>query len=194
MTKTGTKDINAGVPGADNAVKKTARTSSPGRRKKKEPEEKVSAEASKQVNEMLAYSRRMLSLLAKEKEISQGIFYIADHSDNRQILKILSAYAYDSTDTGDRTFEFGEGFPGQVAKDRNLINISEVPEGYISIISGLGKANPASLIIFPVIHDDKVLAVIELASFQRFTEEDEDFLTRFSKTVAERMAGFLINK
>jgi len=193
MSKSGAKEIITGRDTSGKDASKVSKTPAPRQRRRKQPDVEIAKKAYPTVNELLVYSRRMLSLLAKEKEISQGIFYIADYTDNKQVLKVLSAYAYDSTDTGDRIFDFGEGFPGQVAKDRTLINISEVPDGYISIVSGLGRANPASLIIFPVIHDDKVLAVIELSSFQKFSEEDESFFTKFSRSVGERLAGLIQN-
>jgi len=136
---------------------------------------------------LIQFSRTLLSNLAKEKEISQGVFYFADIVAKKPVLRLLSAYAWDGTESENRVFEFGEGFPGQVAKDGDLINISEVPDGYISIVSGLGKANPASLIIFPVIHDKKVLAVVELASFHRFTEEDENYFKELSVSIAEQI-------
>lgn len=146
-----------------------------------------------QGTELIIYSRKVLSLLAKEKEICQGIFYFVDRSAKTPVLRILSAYAYDTTETEKRVFDIGEGFPGQVAKDGALINIFDVPDGYITIVSGLGSSDPSSLILFPVIHDEKVLAVIELASFHRFTEDDEAFFTRFAGSVAEKMAGMIHN-
>ncbi len=192
MPDKGTKDINTQSAGSEQASGKTLKT--PGARQKKktlteEPARKPAATG----HDLVVYSRKLLSLLAKEKEISQGIFYLVDNINNKDVLRVLSAYAYESTETGDRTFEVGEGFPGQVAKDGTLINIFDVPDGYISIVSGLGKADPASLIIFPVIHNEKVIAVIELASFHRFTEEDEIFFTKFSTTVAEKIAGYCKN-
>jgi putative methionine-R-sulfoxide reductase with GAF domain len=193
MSESGTRNIKSGSKGAKevpgNLLKEPARR---GRKPKalaiEEEQRTITAS-----HELAVYSRRMLSLLAKEKEICQGIFYITEEVDNKKILKIVSAYAFDSTNTGDRVFEFGEGFPGQVAKDGVLINISEVPDGYISIVSGLGSSNPASMIIFPVIYEDKVLAVIELASFHKFTEEDEIFLTKFSRNVAEKINSWIHN-
>jgi putative methionine-R-sulfoxide reductase with GAF domain len=144
-------------------------------------------------NDPLHFSRKLLSLLAKEKEISQGVFFIADKKDGKSVLRFLSGYAFENPDTENLEIEFGEGFPGQVAKDGKLINISEVPDGYISIVSGLGKASPASIIIFPVINDKDVIAVIELASFHRFTEEDEGFFNEISKSIATRLAKLSIN-
>jgi putative methionine-R-sulfoxide reductase with GAF domain len=142
----------------------------------------------------LHFSRKLLSLLAKEKEISQGVFFITDKKEGKSVLRFLSGYAFENPDTENLEIEFGEGFPGQVAKDGKLINISEVPDGYISIVSGLGKASPASIIIFPVINENEVLAVIELASFHKFTAEDENFFLEISASVADRLINLSMNK
>lgn len=133
----------------------------------------------------IEFSKNLLSFLAKEKELSQGIFFMAVKKDDREILKFLSGYAFDKEETNDIEIEFGEGFTGQVASDGRLMNISDVPDGYLSIVSGLGKAKPASVIIVPLIYLRNVIAVIELASFHRFTEQDESYF----KEVASYAAG-----
>lgn len=126
------------------------------------------------------FSQKFLSWLAREKEISQGIFYIADRIDGRNILKFLSGFACTIPAENECTFEFGEGFPGQVAKDGKILNITDIPDGYMVIESGLGKSLPVSLIIFPVKHNNKVLAVVELASFHNFSDADEQYLKEIS--------------
>ncbi len=138
-------------------------------------------------NDPVQFAQKLLSLLAKEKEISQGIFFIAVNKKGKHVLKFLSGYAYENPDMENQEIEFGDGFTGQVAKDARLMNISEVPEGYISIVSGLGKATPASILIFPVVNGNEVLAVIELASFHRFTDEDENFFIEISSSIADQL-------
>ena len=68
------------------------------------------------------------------------------------------------------SFEMGEGLVGQVAQTGEVINLNEVPDGYIQVISGLGKASPSSLIIYPVKKNEEVIAVFELASFLPFDD------------------------
>jgi putative methionine-R-sulfoxide reductase with GAF domain len=78
-------------------------------------------------------------------------------------------------------YEFGEGLAGQVAKEGRKINIDNVPEGYITIISGLGAASPNHLLIYPVMQDDQVAAVVEKASFKPISEEDERLVAEVLK-------------
>jgi hypothetical protein len=137
------------------------------------------------------YSQKLLSALAREKEISQGVFFIAETRENKPVLKFLSGFAYSDPGNNDEVFEWGEGFPGQVAKDGKLINISDIPEGYMSIESGLGNASPVSLILFPVKHNDNTLAVIELASFRKFTDDDEKFFGMIAPAIAEQLIKYM---
>jgi|WetSurMetagenome_2_1015567.scaffolds.fasta_scaffold00129_3 GAF domain-containing protein len=132
----------------------------------------------------LEFSARLLSFLAKEKELSQGIFFSVIKKEDKDMLKYLAGYAFDKEDTTDIEIEFGEGFTGQVAADGKLMNISDVPDGYLSIVSGLGKAKPASVIIVPLIYNRNVVAVIELASFHRFTSDDEVYFKEVASYAA----------
>jgi len=136
---------------------------------------------------LIQFSQKLLSDIAREKEISQGVFFIAEKNDGKSVLRYLSGYAHQLPESGNEIIEFGEGFPGQVAKDSKLVIINDIPEGYMSIESGLGKGSPVSLILFPVKHNDTVLAVIELASFHRFTQEDEKFFEQLTPSIAEQI-------
>jgi len=146
-----------------------------------------------QGNNLNQYSLDLLSHLAKVKEISQGAFFVSEVKDKKPVIKYLAGYATSDPENNSEIFELGEGFPGQVAKDGTLINISDIPQGYLSIESGLGKSAPVSLIIFPVKHNDKVLAVIELASFHKFTQEDEIFFRAISPSIAEQIQKCIDN-
>jgi GAF domain-containing protein len=136
---------------------------------------------------LIQFSQKVLSLLAREKEISQGIFFIAEKKKGKHILKYLAGYAHQHPKSDSEIIEFGEGFPGQVAKDGKPLIINDIPEGYMSIESGLGKGSPASLIIIPVKSDGTVLAVIEMASFHKFTEEDLAFFDQITPAIAEQI-------
>jgi GAF domain-containing protein len=136
---------------------------------------------------LVQYSLKLLSLLAKAKEISQGAFFISDTKDGKPVIKFLTGFATPDPDNTTDIFELGEGFPGQAAKDGNLINLSDIPQGYLSIESGLGKSSPVSLLILPVKSGNKVLAVIELASFHKFTADDELFFEGISPSIAEQI-------
>lgn len=137
------------------------------------------------------FAQKVLSQIAKEKEILQGIFLRMVTEENIQKLKFLSGYACVKLENEEHEFLLGEGLPGQVAKEGKLLNLKAVPEGYIKIRTGLGEASPNSLIIFPVKIENKVLGVIELASFHEFTTEDEVFFSSLSELIAGQMILFI---
>lgn len=133
------------------------------------------------------YSSRLFSILAKEKEISQGVFYVVEHQNSTPYLRYVTGFAVPQRDQVSDIVEFGEGLPGQVAESAEMINISDIPADYFMIESGLGKSAPASLLIFPVKYGNNVIAVIELSSFCRFTPDDESFFAEISLSIAEQI-------
>ncbi len=133
------------------------------------------------------FCNQSLSIIAKHFEISQGIFYITSTENSKNILSLIGGYAYYKPEDGETNFLFGEGLAGQVAKAQKLINIKNVPEGYIKIISGLGDATPSNLLIIPLIDKNKTLAVMELASFNVFENNEEELITKLSKLLVKNL-------
>src|SRR5262249_16219874 len=78
-------------------------------------------------------------------------------------------------------FELGEGLVGQCALERKSILVTEVPDGYIEVSSGLGHAPPRNIGVFPVVFEGQLKAVIELASFQAFSPIHLTFLNQLTK-------------
>jgi len=131
------------------------------------------------------FAKDFLWSLAKDFDASQGAFFITKtKEDGIHIIQFLAGYAYHLPESETIEFEFGEGLSGQVAKEGKLINIQTVPDGYIQILSGLGQSSPNAIIIFPIKNENKVVAVVELASFKNFTKEDEDFINELALQVS----------
>jgi putative methionine-R-sulfoxide reductase with GAF domain len=129
------------------------------------------------------FAQLFLWTIAKELEASQGAFFVSKKRGEIKILSFVVGYAYHIAETETIEFEYGEGLSGQVAKEGKMINISTVPDGYISILSGLGKASPNSIVIFPLKRNDEVIAVVELASFKKIEKDEEDFLLEISSKI-----------
>ncbi len=155
--------------------------------------EKVSAAKSFMVklgvhgNNVREFSQKVLSQIAKEKEILQGVFLINTVENDISKLKYLSGYACIGIDTDEHQFLPGEGLPGQVAKEGKILNLKNVPEGYIKIRTGLGEASPNSLIIIPINYENQLFGVLELASFHEFTLADEKFFYSLSELIGFQM-------
>src|SRR5581483_6321277 len=77
----------------------------------------------------------------------------------------------------------GESLVGQAALERQSIALADPPGDYVAIASGLGEATPRAVIVMPVLFEDQVMAVIELASFNPFTEVQRAFLDQLGETI-----------
>ncbi len=134
-------------------------------------------------------SKLILSELAPLVGAQQGVFYLMDSVNNQPLLKLLSSYAYQERKHLANRFRLGEGLVGQCALEKEKILLTEVPSNYIRISSGLGEATPLNIIVLPVLFEKQVTAVIELASFQRFSEIHLTFLDQLSESI-----GVVLNK
>ena len=130
-------------------------------------------------------TKRILSELAEVVTAHYGAFYILKQDDETQNtkLKLFAAYAYKEEKNIPKEFEIGEGLVGQCAFEKERILLKNVPQGYVKINSGLGKAKPANLIILPVLFESDVKAVIELASLDTFSETHLDFLSQLTESI-----------
>ncbi len=130
-------------------------------------------------------TRRILSELAQVVNAQKGMFYILEQDENIKVpkLKLFSAYAFGEEVNSSKEFELGQGLVGQCALEKERILLTNVPKNYIKISSGLGKAAPVNLIVLPVLFEKEIKAVIELASFDTFSETHLDFLSQLTESI-----------
>jgi hypothetical protein len=131
----------------------------------------------KQIKDEKKRYEKILSKLCMKIEASQGIFYTVKKEKNKRYIDMLTSFAFNVPDSETLTYEFGEGLAGQVAKEGKKINVDNIPEGYINILSGLGSASPNHLLIYPVKDGEKVVAIAEIASFKEITVSDEKLIS-----------------
>jgi signal transduction histidine kinase/HAMP domain-containing protein/CheY-like chemotaxis protein len=131
-------------------------------------------------------TERILSELVQVVTANAGAFYILQHDEdtlNRK-LRLFSAYAFSGSIENIQTeFEIGEGLIGQCAIQKEKIYLSQVPDDYLRIRSGLGAHKPLNVIILPVLFENNIKAVIELASFSNFNEIQTDFLGQLTESI-----------
>ncbi|HUQ21658.1 MAG TPA: HAMP domain-containing protein [Gaiellaceae bacterium] len=111
-------------------------------------------------------------------------FFVAEEAGEGETeLALIATYGYKERKAISNRFKVGEALVGQAALERKAIMITQAPEDYIKITSGLGEAAPTSLIVFPVLFEDNVMAVIELAAFAPFTAIQQTFLDQLSESI-----------
>jgi PAS domain S-box-containing protein len=125
----------------------------------------------------------ILSELAPVVGALSGVMYMKDDDAQVPLLRLIASYARSRESAPPPQVEFGDGLIGQCAGERRRIVVRDLPEGYSAITSGLGRAAPRTLVVLPVLFEDAVQGVIELASFEPFTEAQLAFLDQLCETV-----------
>lgn len=127
------------------------------------------------------YTERILQNLARQFELVLGIFYLKN--ENTSVFQPLSTFAW-SSDSPPSSFNMGEGLTGQVAKNKILMKVDNIPDDYIKILSGLGSGSPKNLLIVPLLLNKETIGIIELASFKEFDKVTEWTIKYLAKIIA----------
>jgi CheY-like chemotaxis protein/HAMP domain-containing protein len=130
-----------------------------------------------------AVSRLIMSELTPLVSAHHGAFFIASNENGVQELRLRASYAYQVRKSVANCFKLGEGLVGQSALEKKPILLTNVPGDYVQISSGLGQSTPLNILVIPILFENDVSAVIELASFQPFSEIHRLFLEQLSGTI-----------
>src|SRR5690606_24287712 len=110
-----------------------------------------------------------------------AVHYVLQGQGERTRLRLMASYGYRERKNLSREWAIGEGIVGQAAFEKERILISNVPDDYIQITSGLGEATPRNIVVLPILFEGVVKAVIELASFERFQSIHLTFLDQLAE-------------
>jgi HAMP domain-containing protein/CheY-like chemotaxis protein/signal transduction histidine kinase len=132
--------------------------------------------------DLATVGRLLLSELAPLINVQQGLIYKME-SEHAAELVLLSAFASDGEGGHLRRLKIGEGLVGQCAAERKRMLIADLPPHTVSIRSGLFEAVPRNVIVLPVLFEDRVKAVIELASLTVFTASHLAFLEQLTASI-----------
>ena len=127
-------------------------------------------------------SQRLLSKIVPLVEAQHGAFYGLE-KDRTPVLRMLASYAYQERRHLANEFRLGEGLVGQCAIEKQRILLTEAPGDYIRITSGLGSTPPLDIVVLPVLFESEVVAVLELASLQRFNPIQLEFLDQVTESI-----------
>src|SRR5438067_1837952 len=132
--------------------------------------------------DLTTVGRMMLSELSPLVNAQQGVIYQMDTEESAGMV-LLSAFAGDGESGHLRRLKIGEGLVGQCASEKRRMLMSDLPDKTVPIRSGLFESVPRNVIVLPVLFEDRVKAVIELASLSAFTASQLAFLEQLTASI-----------
>jgi signal transduction histidine kinase/DNA-binding response OmpR family regulator len=146
--------------------------------------------------DLTTVSSLIMSELTPTVSAQLGAFFLAESAEDdpeQQELRLIASYGYKGGEHLSNRFRLGEGLVGQAAVEKESVLITEPPDHYIKISSGLGEATPANIVVLPVLFEEQALAVIELASFRPFSDVHLQFLEQLTETIGVSLNTIVAN-
>jgi len=142
--------------------------------------------------EELSYN--LISNLVKYIHANQGAFFIIEDEDEADVhLKMTACYAYERRKYADKRIELNEGVVGAAVLEQETIYMTDVPESYVNITSGLGKATPGCLLVVPLKANEEVHGVIEIGAIKPLGKYIIDFVENVAENIASTISNVKIN-
>ncbi len=147
-----------------------------------------------QTDNLATLSDEIIKNIVKYLDANQGGIFLYNDEDKFDVhLELISAFAYDRKKYQTKRCELGEGLIGACAQEKQTIFVTDIPEDYIEITSGLGDAPPRSLLIVPLLNEDSIFGILEMASFNIFQPHEIEFIERLAQSIATTFASVKIN-
>jgi PAS domain S-box-containing protein len=137
----------------------------------------------------------IISNLVKYLNANQGAIYIVDDVDRDEepTMSMKACFAWDKKKFINHKIHKGEGLSGQAWQEGDIIYLTEVPQDYVRIVSGLGDANPTSVLIVPLKVNDQIFGVVEVASFNPFADFEMEFVQKIAESIASTISSVKVN-
>jgi methyl-accepting chemotaxis protein len=145
-------------------------------------------------NDTKVLANEILKETVKYLKVNQGALFIINDESNEKYLELVAMYAYDKKKYLGKKIGMGEGLVGECALECSTIHLHEIPSNYITITSGLGHALPRTLLIVPLLHNDVVFGVMELASFNTFQPYEISFIEKIGESIASTIQAVQVNE
>ena len=150
---------------------------------------------SKSSNELSEIGYSIIFNLIKYVDLAiGGIYYLNDIDKNDVFLELITSYAYDRRKYETKKILFGEGLVGATVKEKKTMYLTNTPDKYIELSSGLGRTTPRYLLIVPLIFEGNVMGAVEVAAFDPLPKYKIEFIEKVCESVANTFANQKISK
>ncbi len=135
--------------------------------------------------DVVTVARMLLSELAPLVQSQHAVLYLMQPADSgvdsQPCLTLMASYGYQERKNLSRQWAVGEGVVGQAAFEKQRLLITDIPDNYVQIVSGLGQAPPRSIVVLPILFEGQVKAVIEIGAFAPFLAIHLNFLDQLAE-------------
>ncbi|MCP4311683.1 MAG: PAS domain S-box protein [Bacteroidetes bacterium] len=145
------------------------------------------------VEDFASVCETLLSNLVKYLNANQGAIFIVNENEELK-LDLISSYAWGRKKHIEKSVFIGEGIIGQAVIEKDTVYITDVPEDFITITSGLGDANPRSILIVPLLFNNEVLGALELAAFKPLDKYEIRFVEQLAEIIASTISTAKTNE
>jgi PAS domain S-box-containing protein len=146
------------------------------------------------INNLEALSFHTIKELTKYINAIQGGFYILKNGDtDEKHFEMTAFFAYDRKKFANQKIKWGDGLIGTSAEEQRTIYITDIPDDYVNVTSGLGQTNPCSVLVVPLIKEGELFGVIELASLNQLQQYEIDFINKIAENIASTLSMASIN-
>ena len=139
----------------------------------------------------------ILSKLIEYMHANQGGLFLVQESglneEEEAYMTLEACYAWDREKYIEQKIYRGEGLAGQAWLEKDALYITDVPQEYVAIVSGLGEANPTSILIIPLMVNEQVYGVLEMASFDEYQPYEIEFMKKIAESIAATISTARIN-
>ncbi len=144
-------------------------------------------------NNLLKFGDDVILNLVQFLNANQGALFVVNEEETVPSLALVSCYAYEKKKYLNKKIVKGQGLVGQCWQEEKSVYMTDIPADYISITSGLGHSTPRCVLIIPLIFNETIQGVIEMASFKKLENYELSFVEKVAQNIASALASVKVN-